>query len=455
MLMAVSVHAETAYEAIQKQLQDESIVIKTGVERSWFLNSEQRKSLKNAEIGQQIIIDDFPAVVVDDIENQKNSKQSIKLTRYNIMAPGAHIKVINDNGEQILSPSKLLTFSDSVNGISLLLDPNSGDVEGVMSKFGVRMYITGNLLTGLDFRFDEINKSDIQPDAQCHSLMGNQPKSLVKDLNMADLSNTLALPKSGVIDYETIIAVDTDSEWMAGKSNNTTTAMNYIVTLFSSMNVIFERDLSLRLLIGDVTLRIGSDPYPTESNIVEYLTDFGEYWRVNQGAVQRDFALLLSGQSIGSNSFSGIAWVNAYCNNGFVQGNGSTAGSYSVNRIGTNFSAAGVADFVGHELGHNLGSPHTHCYTPNVDNCYNGEGDVNDPQNPCYAGTPVCPATGNNRGTIMSYCHFGGNSGASCGSNNEEFHPTVILRINSRMVANYPSCIQDLGSDVIFDDGFE
>jgi hypothetical protein len=55
----------------------------------------------------------------------------------------------------------------------------------------------------------------------------------------------------------------------------------------------------------------------------------------------------------------------------------------------------------------------------------------------------------------MSYCHFVGANGASCGTNNEDFHPTVITRLDSRMVANYPSCIQDLGSDIIFEDGFE
>jgi len=139
------------------------------------------------------------------------------------------------------------------------------------------------------------------------------------------------------------------------------------------------------------------------------------------GSVDREFAAMFSGRIDNSYSFSGIAWIDQYCDYG--HGGSRTAGSYSYNAIGSSRTPGNTAIYIGHELGHNMGSVHTHCYSPPVDQCYNAE-------NGCYSGSPQCPVSG--KGTIMSYCHVNNENGAGCGSN-PEFHGRVQDLLESRL----------------------
>jgi hypothetical protein len=204
-------------------------------------------------------------------------------------------------------------------------------------------------------------------------------------------------------------------------------------------------------LIGDVILRIGSDPYSVPSDRFGQLNEFGRYWKDNMGHVERQFAAMLSGRSISAYSFSGIAWLDQYCAYGRTSGS-STYGSFSFNAIGASRNPGNTALYVGHEIGHNMGSPHTHCYDPPVDSCYNG-----DAGSGCFSGSPMCPTGGNRKGTIMSYCHVGGSSGAGCGTSNSEFHPIVQGLLEDRLASEAArGCIEPYAeSDLIFRGGFE
>jgi hypothetical protein len=177
------------------------------------------------------------------------------------------------------------------------------------------------------------------------------------------------------------------------------------------------------------------------------LNEFGAYWKDNMGHVERQFAAMLSGRNINNGYFSGIAWVDQFCEYGRSWG-AQTPGSFSYNAIGSSRTAGNTAIYLGHEIGHNMGSPHTHCYDPPVDGCYNAG------SSSCYSGTTECPAGG--PGTIMSYCHLAG-----CGTSNSEFHPTVQSLIEGNLAAELAAgCILPYGQeppddDTIFSQGFE
>lgn len=234
------------------------------------------------------------------------------------------------------------------------------------------------------------------------------------------------------------IAVDTDNEIMVNKfGNNTTTAANYIASLVAAMNVIYERDLLIRLLQGQTFLRQGNgsdgnsyndDPYVQAGATTDKLFEFTNYWSANQGGVTRALAMLLSGR--GTSGAAGVAWIDTLC---------SKTHGYSFNQVFLSGTSPSFGDVlvVAHEIGHNFGSPHTHCYSTPLDNCYNAESG-------CYAGTRSCPAPStingvtNVTGTLMSYCHLSGLAG--CGSS-QVFHPASVTLLNPKIQNRVNTCI--------------
>ncbi len=299
------------------------------------------------------------------------------------------------------------------------------------------------------------------------SLTSSAPTDVASQLQRAiDASSTAPAATTATLRYATV-AIDTDSLFMSRLfSNNTTSATNWIASMFNTMNTMYEPNLQVHLEQGTTILRTSSsnDPYTgfsIGSADSTKLNFFGNFWKTNEASVQRSFATLLSGviaSTPNSCSASGIAWIDAYCNKGQVQG-AQTFGSYSVNEVCTSIGIDPNGTFnarlVGHELGHNFGADHTHCTsatdgsspvaTNTIDQCYNGESGRG-----CYAGTQICPAGG--KGTIMSYC----NIGACTGTQNLLQFASVQINdvLLPEVAANTPSCLSTT-ADEIFANGFE
>jgi hypothetical protein len=377
-----------------------------------------------------------------------NASGEMNYRRIQLFAPGAKILQVSPAGVVVTPVPQRLFFlaTHHTGSAGLAVDPSTGAISGLFVKGGSHLEVSST--DGLSLT---LSAPGIDPEgtSTCGTEAANQPGFDLAALQSGAFRSMSDAQAGTALSYQAVVAIDTDVEWMAGKGNNTTTAMNWITDVFLAMNVFYERDVETRLLIGDVTLRIGSDPYSVASGRSNQLDEFAQYWRLNLGALDRDFAALFSGRDIASGSYSGIAWIDQYCQKGFLQGS-RTVGSYSFHAIGTNRTPANTAIFVGHEFGHNMGSPHTHCYSPAIDQCYASEAG-------CYSGPVSCPASG--KGTVMSYCHLGaGSGGAGCGNSLLEFHPTVQSLLEDRLAANSPSCIAafaEPSAAPLFEDGFE
>jgi hypothetical protein len=344
----------------------------------------------------------------------------LRYHRIGLFAPAARIFALVDGAASQLSPGmrQFYLATDRSTGVGLAVDPLSGAVSGFATRGRSRMEINGNLVGAI-----ELGEVSDAPDNECGTETAQQPIDAELPGAIGPYASVSAAEPGSALTYQAVVAVDTDSEWLNFFGDDTDEAMTWITDAFLAMNVFFERDVETRMLIGDVMLRVGSDPYSEPGDRFAQLNEFGAYWKDNMGGVERQFAAMFSGRSISAGGFSGIAWINQYCAYG-RNWSGNTSGSYSFNAIGSARTPGNTALYIGHELGHNMGSRHTHCYNPPVDHCYNNESG-------CFDGDPVCPASG--RGTIMSYCHVGGSNGAGCGTSNSEFHPTVQGLLEGRL----------------------
>jgi hypothetical protein len=365
-------------------------------------------------------------------------RRAVVVARHDVYSPDAKIVAI-DGGREVEVPRSSLVFLwGSAEGdgstVSLItVDPDTGEVSGSsMSPDGSFDLVppSGARAQHLLARADALRPVAEGEEFQCG--FGDLPRDEAREQILAERRRS---PSPQVLTslHTGVVAVDTDNEFMGTKfANNTTNATNYIAQLFAGLNTIYQRDLFVQLYQGYTVLRPSTtaDPYVENAGgnaDGPKLTEVSEYWNANYSGIERMLLIMLSGKQPNT-GWSGVAWIGGLCSNYY---------GVSFNQVFRTGTTAGSGDFqlLGHEMGHNFGSRHTHCTDTNaglsgmqpIDFCWSSECGAN--WNPpsgevCPASFTINPANGapvtNVRGTIMSYCHLIG-----CAVTNV-FHPQSI-----------------------------
>ena len=414
-------------------------------------------SLLALQVDSSLIVEGWPTA--------PGERSTLELTRMDVYAPGARIVKV-EKGKLVDLPRSRLAFfrglvaEDPDARVMLSVDPDTQSFEGLVSRPEGLLEIRpwGKSPKGTTYLVAASDSFQLKVEGQAPVWSCGQRSTVLDSLALAPEAPWQKSAKAITSLHTATIAVDTDNELMQLKfGNNAAAATNYIAALIASMSVLYERDLLVRLLQGFTILRPSTtaDPYNQSCTVIvqntttfclangAQLNEFANHWSGGcSGActgVSRALAMMLSGKSTPTTSASGIATINQLC---------STSSGYSFSQVFKfgGSTAAHDSKLVGHELGHNFGSPHTHCYSPPIDTCYNGEA--------CYSGPQSCPAPAtyngvpNVTGTVMSYCHLTG-----CGSF-EVFHPTTVSLLAPLIQNRVGQCIFPALTP-FFSDGFE
>lgn len=198
--------------------------------------------------------------------------------------------------------------------------------------------------------------------------------------------------------------VEADYDLYVDKGSNLQNTSNYVLGAFSQVAILFDEE-EINFKVSELKVWDTSDPYPGldddgNKNSGTFLNEFRN--ELNQTTWNGDLAHL-----VGRGGGGGVAYLDVLCVPTYAYGYSGVALSYS--DVPT---YSWTVNVLTHEIGHNLGSPHTHGCNWNgdnsqIDDCGNAylanDGNPNTNPGDCYdPNDEIIPS----KGTIMSYCHL-------------------------------------------------
>lgn len=268
-------------------------------------------------------------------------------------------------------------FEDDIIGMIVTADGNY-----VLGKSNVAHPVSNEYIIYND---KDLLVSDVHPCAFKEDLHANTPKQ-------ANNSPTPEAYTSNCVKFY----FECDFKTYTDKGSSVPNTTNYATALFNLTSTLYLND-SIVTGLAQINVWTVTDPYAASATTSAMLTAFST--QMSSTVYSGDIAHLLSTRSAGG----GIAWLDVLCSSNYYKCGVSASLSTTITALPT---YSWNAEVVTHEIGHNLGSPHTHACAWNgnntrIDNCA-GNYNVQYQEGNCNS-FPPNPAGG---GTIMSYCHL-------------------------------------------------
>jgi hypothetical protein len=282
-----------------------------------------------------------------------------------------------------------------------------GKIKGIKKSFAAVSIMADKVVAVLSDESGNINIGEINtPEAKQNNehiiyreadlLLQNEFDCKTEDVvsnsnNPIPIYNATASTTATINTEPVDIYFEADYTTYLNNSSNVTNVVNYVTALFNVVHVMYEND-SVNTQISSIKVWNTVDPYNALTTSGSVLNSFSANMAIG---FPGDLAHFLSQRGLGG----GVAYLNVMCNNNSSK----TAVSGNLSNSFALFPTYSWSVMViTHELGHNLGSPHTQWCgwihsngtTGPIDNCYAVEG-------VCSPGPPPI-----NGGTVMSYCHL-------------------------------------------------
>src|SRR5437867_3647024 len=334
------------------------------------------------------------SAVVRDFPLGRTRAADLVLARFEPFAPGARVEIVEPGGARALTLPDRVYFRGRVAGEDdshVLLIAARARVHGfVVSRGEVFPFGPDGRGGHRSYALRDADPTRYPPPGDfCANDLAPEA------VRIPPAARALAAPPPVASTAGTLkqadVAIDTDQELRA-KFASDSAALDYLASLAAAATSIYERDVAVRLRFSYIRLWGAAPPDPWSATAPgEALGEVRTYWndpanKMDTTAGPRTVVHFVSGKSVQG----GVAYLDVLCNASYGYGVSQVYGSFDLSQPSQIWDALVVT----HELGHNFGTPHTHCYSPPLDKCYANEAG-------CYSGPVVA-----SRGTVMSYCHL-------------------------------------------------